>query len=208
MLTSWIVTGMVASALTGSPSIELAAVAPPPAGSVAVEVATANGSGCPDGTATATLASDNSSITISYDSYTALTGPGVDATEQRKNCQISLRVAVPAGYRYSISRAEHQGFARLESNATGLQRTAYYFAGLTPTASATFELDGPFNGRYEADEAFGAPLSSPCTRQRNLNINNEVRVIASENTSEANLVSQGNGNRSRSTYRLAWNTCG
>jgi hypothetical protein len=151
---------------------------PPPDDKVVVDVVSVNGSGCPAGTASVTVAPDNTAFTISYSTYLAQVGVGAKPTDMRKNCQISLNVHVPSGFTYAITEADYRGYANLAKGATALERANYYFQGQRPTAFVEHPLAGPMDDDWEFyDTADLASLSwAPCGEERFLNINTELRA--------------------------------
>src|SRR4051794_24174853 len=70
------------------------------------------GNGCPAGSATATVAPDGQSVTVTYnEAYTARSGPGVDPHEALRTCKLTLQVSSPAGTTYRVAAASHRGMA-------------------------------------------------------------------------------------------------
>jgi hypothetical protein len=64
-----------------------------------------------------------------FDSYVASIGPGVAATENRKNCQLNIDLQYPGGFQYSVFSTQYRGYAALDANVTGTQKSTYYFTG-------------------------------------------------------------------------------
>ena len=60
------------------------------------------GSGCPAGTASASLSPDGSALTLLFDQYKAEAGGMTGLSMDRKTCNISIPVLVPEGYSVSI----------------------------------------------------------------------------------------------------------
>src|SRR3569833_356559 len=133
MLGIVVVAGMILSDVT-APVDSVAESAP--AEKITLDVKTINGSGCPAGTATASadVASDNTSFTLHYTNFTAKAGGGASALAARENCQINVLVHVPQGFTSAIAGVEYRGIAPLESGARALEQANYYFAGASPPA--------------------------------------------------------------------------
>src|SRR4051812_12485281 len=68
-----------------------------PSDDMVIDVAAANGSGCPLGSADVTVSPDSKAFTVTYSQFTAQAGPGTKPTDFRKNCQLALNVHVPQG---------------------------------------------------------------------------------------------------------------
>ncbi|MDT7790109.1 MAG: hypothetical protein QOF58_8528 [Pseudonocardiales bacterium] len=142
----------------------------------ALEVVTVNGSGCPAGDAD--VKSDDRTFTIGYHTFLARAGGGSSPLDQRKNCQVNIRVNVPAGFTYGLARTTYEGYAHLQDGATALNRVTTYLQGMSPNNTVSNTFSGPFSDswttyyRPDATEIQWSPCGSP----RNININAEVRV--------------------------------
>nr|WSX52402.1 DUF4360 domain-containing protein [Streptomyces sp. NBC_00974] len=204
----------------GAASLTLAALAAPtaqadtptaPPGRITVEVAGANGSGCPAGTTQVAAAPDNTAFTVTYSDYLAQTGAGSAGTEFRKNCQLALRVHVPQGYTYAIARADYRGFASLQRGAFGQQRAGYYFQGAAPTARTVHQFNGAYADNWQASDQTGYTdlVWAPCGEVRNLNVNTELRVYPGSSSPQAlSFMSMDSTDGSVSTvYHFEWKEC-
>lgn len=182
-----------------------AAAVPPPRG-VTMAVVTVNGSGCPPGTAKVTPSHGNAAFTVTYDSYVAWAGGAAPPTDFRKNCQLNVRVDAPDDYTYAVIGITHRGFGHLKSEVTGMKRTNYYFQGDSRSQSVTHTLNGPYNkswrfaDRTDPDER----IYKPCGKDRNLNINSELRVTPGGSETSFMAMESENAN---AIYHLAWKRC-
>ncbi|MEV0677758.1 DUF4360 domain-containing protein [Actinosynnema sp. NPDC050436] len=154
-----------------------------------VEVVAVNGSGCPAGTADASVRGGTFSVT--YDAFVARAGAGADPADARRNCQLSVRVDLPPGYTYGLARTTYSGYAHLEAGATALHRVSFYFQGSPVTTSVDFPYRGPMSDRWRSayrpdpDEI----VYSPCGGDRNLNINAELRVdVGNSNPAQRSYI--------------------
>lgn len=208
MLGMLVVAGMVLSALAApvdSPATSA------PAEKITLDVKTINGSGCPAGTATATadVASDNTSFTVHYTNFTAKAGGGAAALDARKNCQINVLVHVPQGFTYAIAEADYRGFAHIESGASALEQANYYFTGTAPTARVRHTFPGPFHGVWRATDTtdVAALVFAPCGEDRNLNINAELRADAGTAGGTSYIEMDSEHASVDTIYHFAWKTC-
>ncbi|MGK3201775.1 DUF4360 domain-containing protein [Amycolatopsis sp. MEPSY49] len=208
MLGMLVVAGMVLSALA-APVDSPASSAPTE--KITLDVKTINGSGCPAGTATATadVASDNTSFTVHYTNFTAKAGGGASALDARKNCQINVLVHVPQGFTYAIAEAEYRGFAHIESGASALEQANYYFTGTAPTARVRHTYPGPFHGVWRATDTtdVAALVFAPCGEDRNLNINAELRADAGSSGGTSYIEMDSEHASVDTIYHFAWKTC-
>jgi hypothetical protein len=202
----------LASTLAVIPAAPAHAGAVPPTVPVVIDVVTANGSGCPNADATAVVAPDNSGFTVRHRHFFATAGLGAGPTDFRKNCQINLQATIPDGYTYAIAGGDRDGFLHLPDGAAAVQRTTYYFAGSSQTATREYQFDGPYSDFWRTvDEFSDAELIwAPCNATRNLNINTEVRVRTGTSDPETSLsfMLLGTSPTAVSHYRLAWRLCG
>jgi hypothetical protein len=208
MLGMSVVAAMILSALVAPVDSPATSV---PTEKITLDIKTINGSGCPAGTATASadVASDNTSFTVHYTNFTAKAGGGASALDARKNCQINVLVHVPQGFTYAIDSAAYRGYAHIESGASALEQANYYFTGTSPTARVRHTFPGPFQGVWRAvDTTDEADLVfSPCGESRNLNINAELRADAG-GSSGASFIEMDSEHASVDTiYHFSWKTC-
>ncbi|MHC0430781.1 DUF4360 domain-containing protein [Streptomyces sp. O3] len=183
----------------------------PPADKIVIEIATVNGSGCPEGTAAVAVSEDNTAFTVTYSQYLARAGGASDPIDFRKNCQLNLVVYVPHGFTYAIASADYRGFASLQPGAKSQQKASYYFQGSPDTASATHPFSGPYNDNWQAtDETdWGQLVWAPCGVQRNFNINTELRVDTgtSDPARTSFMTMDSTDGDINTVYRLAWKEC-
>lgn len=201
-----------ATMLLSSLTAPVAAAPPPPPDEVTISVVTANGSGCPAGSAAVAVSPDRRAFTVTYSEYLAQVGVGAKPTDFRKNCQLSLDVHIPQGFTYAIAEADYRGFAHLERGATGSVRASYYFQGETPTARTSHPFTGAMDGDWQTKDTVTvtALVFEPCGEQRNLNVNTELRVKAGRSTpaKTTSFLTMDSTDGSFSTlYRMAWKRC-
>jgi hypothetical protein len=59
---------------------------------------TAIGSGCPVGHAFVNVDSSGTIFDVAFDQYIVQVGPGTSASDNRKNCRVSINLKFPGGY--------------------------------------------------------------------------------------------------------------
>lgn len=186
----------------------LGAVAPavtPRAAEFAVTVVTANGSGCPQSSATAEVQPDGSSFTVDFSGYFAVAGGDTSPTAFRRNCQFALQVTGPAGLTYAVAGADYSGFALLNDGVTGLQAAGYYLQGQPATAVRSHRFTGPLADTWQTSDTFtpAEMVFAPCTDQRLLNVNTEVRLTPQPAAADLNAMVVDPS----LTLHLAWKAC-
>ncbi|MBA8927899.1 hypothetical protein BC739_005116 [Kutzneria viridogrisea] len=149
---------------------------------------------------------------MTYSKYTAQVGVGASPTDFRKNCQLNLRVHVPAGFTYAIAQADYRGFGHLEKGATGIERANYYFQGQSPTAYANHNFNGAFDDDWQTTDVTDVAqlVWAPCGEERNFNINTELRVSAGTSDPKKTtsfLTMDSTDGSITTTYHFAWQKC-
>jgi hypothetical protein len=183
---------------------------PPPTERIVIDLVTVNGSGCPAGTTAVAMAPDNTAFTVTYSDYLAQSGPGIKATESRKNCQLAVNVHVPSGFTYAVVQADYRGYGYLAKGATAREVASYYFQGMSQTNTATHSFSGPLDDNWQAtDKTDIAAVSwAPCGEPRYLNINTELRVSAGAGATEVSFMSMDSTDATISTqYHFLWQKC-
>jgi hypothetical protein len=202
------ITTLLSLALAVSP---LAVVDDVPAGHVTVSIVSANGSGCPVGTTEVLVADDNSTFSVIHRGYVAKVGPGLDATDARKNCQLSLDVSVPAGFTFGIIRAEYRGHANLQDGATAQERANYYFQGNSQTETRVHNFRGPFNDEWQTVDTVdpASVVYAACSSDRLFNINTELRAKGATTpaTSTSSISMDSPDRNPNSRYTFVWKRC-
>jgi hypothetical protein len=184
----------------------------PPPDKIIIDVATVNGSGCRPGTAAVAVSDDNTAFTVTYSEFLAQVGVGAKPTDNRKNCQVSLKVHVPQGFTYAIASADYRGYAQLEAGATALERANYYFQGMSPTSFVEHPFSGPLSDDWQKTDTtdVAALVYLPCGELRNFNINAELRaaVGTSDPKKTTSYIAMDSLDGSiTTTYHFHWKTC-
>jgi hypothetical protein len=184
----------------------------PPSNQMVVDLVSANGSGCPWGTAQVSVSPDNTAITVTYSNYLAQVGIGAGPTDFRKNCQLGLNVHVPSGFTYAVASADYRGYAHLAAGASGYESAGYYFQGESQTTRIRHNFYGYKDGDWQTTDRIGVASLSflPCGEERNLNVNTELRVSAgwSDPHKTTSFLSMDSTDASLTTlYHLAWKSC-
>ncbi|KAL8304543.1 hypothetical protein RB601_007139 [Gaeumannomyces tritici] len=152
----------------------------PPGHEVAIIGIAYAGTGCPAGTVAGQISGDLTYVTLLYDKFVAQAGKNIGATENRKNCQLNVKLRFPQGWQFSIFKADYRGYAQIPRGETGTCKATYYFSGESRQVSSTLTLRGPFDDNYLKTDQLGVESTvwSPCGIEGLLNINSEVRVTS------------------------------
>ncbi|KAF8153448.1 hypothetical protein B0H34DRAFT_106052 [Crassisporium funariophilum] len=170
-----------------------------------------NGSGCPPGSAYHLLNPDRTAVTVTFSQYYAQAGPGIPVNQNRKNCQLTFGVNVPAGFTFGVATVDYRGYYQLDTNVTAAQQSIYYFQGLLTQATARSDLIGPVYGDdYTYRDSFDlvSTVMSPCGVASVLNIQSDLRTNNAKNTAGSGYIATDSiDTHLNTTFNFQWQTC-
>lgn len=166
------------------------------------------GSGCPQGTVGQTISEDRAVITLFFDAYSVQVGPRTPPNET-KNCNLSLPIHIPNGWRYTLVDVGYAGQLYLDPGVYAQLTSEYSFqGGRGPRAVSSWW--GARNQPYDINDRVAMTTMewSPCGGGRNLNIKSYIQVNNARNrsgygqmqndTTEAHIVQ---------SYGVRWERC-
>ena len=166
------------------------------------------GTGCPAGSASATLSPDQTSLSILFDQFTVEAGGNTQKMVDRKSCNIAIPVHVPQGYSVSLFTVDYRGFNFLPYGARSALNAEYFFAGQAgPRTSRNFY--GSLNSNY----LFSNQLSteqlvwSPCGASTNLRINASMMVQSNSSRQQALATVDSADIKSGLVFHIQWRRC-
>ena len=165
------------------------------------------GTGCPQGTATAVLNADATTLTIFYDAYQAEAGGPTGRTFDRKSCNLAIPLNVPSGFSVSVLAIDYRGFNGLPVGAGSVFRVEYFFAGgRGPVFNRTFT--GPQSQDFFINNTLVATalVWSACGQDVILRTNSSIRVTTSANRQAVATVDTEDITAAL-VYRLQWRRC-
>jgi hypothetical protein len=168
----------------------------------------ANGSGCPAGTWSATIAPDGQSFAVRFDAYDATIEPG--QAMQIRDCSLSINVSAPPGLSFAVSNFGFQGNVHLdEPGMTATETAKYYFQGNPLRAlEERSDTQGPtYDSFFFANTVATEDLVwSPCGATRLLNA--QTRVVLQNNPAHAGSGSMRVGDQDlRLRGNFKWKRC-
>ncbi|KAJ4389134.1 hypothetical protein N0V93_006596 [Gnomoniopsis smithogilvyi] len=95
------------------------------------------GSGCPSGTVSSSLSSDQTVITLGFDDFQAYIGPGTILTDRSKSCKLLITLNYPPGYSFGVVSSTYHGYAQLDVGVTGSFSSVYFLTSLLSTTFST-----------------------------------------------------------------------
>jgi hypothetical protein len=157
------------------------AEAPPP-GSVSFGSVDFSGSGCPSGSARATVSPDGEAFTLIFDRFYVASGPGIPAQQATRGCRVVADLRFPDGWQFSVFTVDFRGFASLEDGTSGRLHSRYRFRSGPEQRPSQVRLVGPFlDDFFKRDESGGVDRGwSPCRagRDRDLVVDASLHVTA------------------------------
>jgi hypothetical protein len=181
------------------------------AAGVTIRDVTYRGTGCPAGSAAVSITPDGRQFEMTFSSFVATRGPGVAASEARKDCLLDVQLDVARGYAYSVSGADYQGFAQLDQGVVGQRASTYHFADEPREPAFVDDLKGPLSEEYQfTDTPKGEGKS--CERDDDdarIRIRTSVKLEARHAPAAQGLmtVDETDGTVVKETWHLRWRRC-
>ncbi len=165
------------------------------------------GTGCPDGTASATLSPDAKSLSILFDAYFAEAGGSTNKSFDRKSCNIAIPVHVPQGLSISVLAIDFRGYNNIPTGGKTTFNVEYFFAGVKGP-SYTKNFNGPVDDEYLIQNQLtaSAMVWSACGADVNLRTNSAIRVQTKQNK-EALATVDTQDVKAGIIYQLQWKQC-
>jgi hypothetical protein len=165
------------------------------------------GSGCPNGSVSATLSPDAKTLSLIFDQYEVSAGGSTGRSYDRKACNVAIPVFVPAGYSIAVLSVDYRGYNHLPYRATSQFNVEYFFAGSRgPSFRRSFwgSLDSDYfiNNQLVAENL----VWSPCGADVNLRTNSSMRV-ATYNNAEASSTVDSQDVNAAIVYHLKMRRC-
>jgi hypothetical protein len=166
------------------------------------------GTGCPAGSAAATLSPSEDAISILFDQYWVEAGGVTTKNLDRKSCNVAIPVYVPQGYSVAIFSIDYRGFVNLPSGSYAALDSEYFWAGIRGPIMRR-EGFGPLNTDYVLrDEVRTETLVwSPCGQSINLRVNTSLQVKTNSRFEQTLATVDSADITSGLVYHLQWRNC-
>jgi hypothetical protein len=105
-----------------------------PAAPVTLGLPGYGGTGCPQGSVSATLSPDGTTLAILFDEYIVEAGGDTGVPFGRKSCNVSIPVHVPQGISISIISVDYRGFNFLPAGARSTFQVELFLRGCERTS--------------------------------------------------------------------------
>lgn len=133
-----------------------------------MEMPSYGGTGCPQGTAHATLSPDQRAISVLFDQYIAEAGGPGGATRVSLGCQLNIPFSVPPGYRVMVVKMDYRGFTSVPQGARSTFGAGYRYLEINGRATDARRVlrakvfAGPVQENFEVSSILRGPHWSPC----------------------------------------------
>jgi hypothetical protein len=87
------------------------------------------GTGCPVQSTITTLGENATLINLSFSEYVAQNGPWIDKKENRKNCNVNLKLHYPQGWTYTVATTDFRGYVALDQTCYASLGADFWFSG-------------------------------------------------------------------------------
>jgi len=167
------------------------------------------GTGCPQGTAQATLSPDGTSLSLIFDNYQAEAGNTTGRRIDRKSCNIAIPVHVPQGLSVSIFEVDYRGFNAIPAGGMSQFNVEYFFAGQQgPRLGQRFT--GPLNSDYLIPHQLEAAalVWSACGADVNLRANTSMMAISNAAMEQTIATVDTADVKAAVVYHIQWRQCG
>jgi len=167
------------------------------------------GSGCPAGTASATVSPDGKALSIIFDDYIVEAGGDTRKRVARKNCSIAIPVHVPQGFSVSIIDVDYRGYNMIPRGGKARFSAEYFFAGRRgPKVVKNFR--GSMDDEYLVRNKLGlnASVWSPCGADVNLRVNSSMMVRTNRQKHETMATVDSADFNAAMVYHLKFKRCG
>lgn len=167
------------------------------------------GSGCPQGSVSATLSSDRTVLAILFDQYVVEAGDQVGKTLDYKSCNIRIPVDIPQGWALSIIQADYRGYHFLPRGARATFSLQYSFGTGNSGRRVNRTAMGPLNDSYLVSDDIIAEsyVTSRCGERTVFNVNSSIRTQTNRNGEQALVTLDSADLSSGILYQLQWKRC-
>ena len=167
------------------------------------------GTGCPQGSASVTLAQGGSALSILYDRFVAEAGGTTRKRLDRKFCGLSVPIHVPSGISVSIIKTDIRGFTAVPEGGRAQFNAEYFFAG-EQGPKYTKDTFGPANEDFLISNAIlnEAVVWSPCGQDSLFRINASMLAVSNSMNEQAMATVDSSDIAPSMLFQLQWKTCG
>lgn len=167
------------------------------------------GTGCPAGTASASVSPTGDALSILFDRFVVEAGGITGVREARKSCSLSIPVRIPQGYSVAVIRTDFRIYNLIPSGgARNRLETEYFWAGVQgPRFSATYV--GPLDKNEVVPMGIIAEslVWTPCGASVNMRVKTDIRTRTNSWMDESTMTVDSADFTGSIVYHLQWRRC-
>lgn len=179
-----------------------------------MQMPTYGGSGCPQGSISATLSPDQRSLSILFDNYVARAGGNSGAARVAMDCQVNIPFQVPPGYRVQVVKMDYRGFTMIPAGARSTFGAGFRYLEINGAATAAPRFVrakvfmGPKQENFEVSSVMQGPHWSPCGKPFVLAADSYVNAMTNRSNEEVlTTVDSLDAVQLPVEYSLRWQRC-
>lgn len=170
------------------------------------------GTGCAPNTVRGSFPVDGVEFLILWEGFQAQAGANIPLRESRKNCQLNLDLAYPAGWQYTVESTSYQGTFQVQEGTQAIAASYYYFQGSDEQVDFSTTFTSTRRRTYHVTDSVAddEQVWSSCAADRSLNINYQVRVSAVSDGQATGKIAFGierDGDPAGTLLKLKWRRC-
>jgi len=167
------------------------------------------GTGCPAGTASATLTGDGSVLSVLFDQFTVEAGNTTGRRIDRKNCSLRIPVNVAGNYQVSILAFDYRGFVAIPWGGQAVFDASYAYVGQQYPVRFSKTFGSGLNQNYSVkNELISTATSwSPCGRTVMLEVNASMRAMSNSSMQQTMASVDSMDVSAGLLYQVQWRRC-
>ncbi len=144
------------------------------------------GTGCPAGSASVSLTSDQQILSVLFDSFVVEAPSVTGASFDRKACNLRILVSVGPGYQVALIALDYRGFAAVPNGGRGSFEARYAYVGQARPAIFRKNFAAGRADNYSLrNELISTSIDwSPCSTGRDLMMTVDANIMAVTNSAQ------------------------
>lgn len=174
-----------------------------------------SGTGCPQGSVSATLSPNGTSLSLLFDAYVTEAGGTTGQLRTAKNCQINIPFTVPPGYAVQVVKMDYRGFVSVPNGARSTFGAGFRFLEINGRGTNSRRvlrasvLTGPRQENFVLSSIVRGPEFSPCGRSFVLAAESMLNVQSNRaGESAVSTIDSLDATQTPMIYSLRWKRCG
>ena len=174
-----------------------------------------SGTGCPQGSVSATLSPDGTSLSLLFDAYVTEAGGTTGQLRAAKNCQINIPFTVPPGYAVQVVKMDYRGFVAVPTGARSTFGAGFRFVEINGRSTNSRRvlrasvMTGPRQENFVLSSIVRGPEFSPCGRSFVLAAESMLNVQSNRAGEGAvSTIDSLDATETPVIYSLRWKRCG